>query len=228
MTKKQTQTVLGLLLGLFVALQVKAVNSGQKYLSMKDMYALSAELESTKRELEQLTEKKADLTDEISAYTTAKEDERVDYEQFLKDEIQWLKAASGFEPLAGPGVVVIVQDGSRALSEFEDPNNLIVHDLDIRSMVDDLRNAGAEAIAINGERILFNKTKIVCTGPTIQINDKAFAPPYVIQAIGDKDFLSAAVNAPGSFGDDLRKWGVFVEVNTSVHVEIPAYEASIF
>lgn len=85
----------------------------------------------------------------------------------------------------------------------------------------------ALAIAINGQRVVFNKSNIQCTGPTIKINDQVFAPPYIIEAVGDRKFLESAINAPGSFSESLRSWGVFVEVNTSISVTIPAYEGFV-
>lgn len=225
--RKKTILVLSITLGMMLALQVKTLNSGVKYLSIKDMYTYSIELESQKSEIIQLTAKAEELNKQISAYTTAKEDAEIDYEAFLVGEIENIKSAAGLTKLEGPGVVIIVTDGTRDLIEDEDPNNVLVHDLDIRAMVDDLRNAGAEAIAINGQRVVFNKSNIQCTGPTIKINEQVFAPPYIIEAIGDRKFLESAINAPGSFSSALRSWGVFVEVNTSISVTIPAYEGFV-
>lgn len=225
--RKKTILVLSITLGMMLALQVKTLNSGVKYLSIKDMYTYSIELESQKSEIIQLAAKAEELNKQISAYTTAKEDAEIDYETFLVGEIESIKSAAGLTKLEGPGVVIIVTDGTRDLIEDEDPNNVLVHDLDIRAMVDDLRNAGAEAIAINDQRVVFNKSNIQCTGPTIKINEQVFAPPYIIEAIGDRKFLESAINAPGSFSSALRSWGVFVEVNTSISVTIPAYEGFV-
>lgn len=219
--------MLSVLLGLMIALQIKALDSGIKYLSIKEMYAQSIELESQKSELIQLNSKVEELRAQIEAYQTAKDDTYIDYEGFLKSEIELTKETAGLTRVEGPGVVIIVTDGTRELIENEDPNMVLVHDIDIRAMVDDLRNAGAEAIAINGQRVVFNKSNIQCTGPTIKINDQVFAPPYVIEAIGDRKFLESAINAPGSFSESLRSWGVFVEVNTSISVTIPAYEGFV-
>jgi len=226
-TKKKEVFILMLLLGTFVALQFRTLESGVKYLSIKEMYTQSIELESQKSEIKILQGKVEELKTEISAYKTAKEDEEVDYEKFLRNEILNIKLLAGLTKIEGPGVVIIVSDATRELIEDENPNNLLVHDIDIRAMVDDLRNAGAEAIAINGQRVVFNKSNIQCTGPTIKINDQVFAPPYVIEAIGDRKFLESAINAPGSFSEDLRSFGVFVEVNTSISVTIPAYEGFV-
>lgn len=227
MSLKNRLFILSLILGLLIAMQIKTLESGVKYLSIKDMYTQSIELDSQRSELVLLNSKINDLKGQISAYQLAKEDEEIDYEQFLTKEIDNTKAVAGLTQLEGPGVVIIVTDGTRDLIEDENPNNVLVHDIDIRAMVDDLRNAGAEAIAINGQRVIFNKSNIQCTGPTIKINDQVFAPPYIIEAIGDRKFLESAINAPGSFSESLRSWGVFVEVNTSISVAIPAYEGFV-
>lgn len=225
--KKKRLFALTVLLGVMMTMQIKTLNSGVKYLSIKEMYTQSIELESQKSELILLKAKVDDLKTQIGAYQTAKDDVEVDYETFLINEIENTKAAAGLTALEGPGVVIIVTDGTRELLDDENPNDIWVHDLDIRAMVDDLRNAGAEAIAINGQRVVLGKSKIQCTGPTIKINDQVFAIPYVIEAIGDRKFLESVINAPGSFGEDLRSWGVFVEVNTSISVSIPAYEGFV-
>lgn len=216
--------ILALLLGLLLAILFKAIGSDIKYLSLKELYTQSIEFENLERERVQLEEKKKDLEAQIATFKTAAEDVRIDYMEVLSEELKQTRMAAGDVALEGPGVIILVSDGTRELLGDENPNVLLVHDLDIRAMVDDLRNAGAEAIAINNQRVVFNKSKIRCTGPTIKINDQVFAPPYVIKAIGDGKFLEAAINAPGSFSEDLRAWGVFVEVNTAIHVEIPAYD----
>ena len=225
--QKSVFFVLMLLLGMLMVFQFKTLESGVKYLSIKDMYAYSIELESHKSEIELLDQQLKELQAQVDAYSLAKEDDQIDYEAFLKSELEMVKMTAGLTRVEGPGVVILVTDGTRELNADENPNNLLVHDLDIRAMVDDLRNAGAEAIAINGQRVVFNKSQIVCTGPTIKINDQVFAPPYVIEAIGDRKFLESSINAPGSFSENLRSWGVFVEVNTSISITIPAYEGFV-
>ena len=223
---QKTLFVLTLLLGILTSMQYRAVNSGFKYMSMKDMYTQSIELESQRAELNQLREKRDSINMKMEAFNIAKEDVRVDYQSVLIEELENIKMVSGLTNVEGPGIIIIVTDGKRELTENENPNNLLVHDLDIRAMVDDLRNAGAEAISINNQRIVFNRSKILCTGPTIKVNDQVFAPPYVIRAVGDRKYLESAINAPGSYSETLRNWGVFVEVNTAVNVSIPAFDGA--
>lgn len=224
---QKTVFALTLLLGILSSMQLRAVNSGYKYMSIKEMYANSIELESQSAELVQLREKADSLKVKIDEFDTARTDVHIDYENVLQLEIENTKKVAGLTSVEGPGIVIIVTDGTRDLYENESPNVVTVHDLDIRAMVDDLRNAGAEAISINDQRVIFNKSKIQCTGPTIKINDQVFAVPFVIKAIGDRKYLESAINEPGSYSESLRKWGVFVEVNTSISVSIPAYEGSM-
>lgn len=221
--KKLIACVLYFLLGLMIILQIKAVQTGYKHFAFHELYQQTTLLESEKHQLEQLRQRKEKLSEEIELFTKAVEEEQHVYQNFLEREIEISKKQAGLTPLVGNGVIVLITDGTRELIENENPNHLIVHDVDVRRIVDDLRNAGAEAISINGERVLFNHSKIVCTGPTIQVNHQVFAPPYIIKAIGDTTFLQAAMNAPGSYNENLRQWGLFVEVNTALNIKVPAY-----
>ena len=63
----------------------------------------------------------------------------------------------------GTGVEITVKDDPQAtnIGIFEDISDHIVHDADLRALVNDLKNAGAEAISINGQRLV-NTTAITC------------------------------------------------------------------
>ena len=88
-------------------------------------------------------------------------------------------------------------------------------------IVNELKNSGAEAISINGERILFN-TSITCIGTVIQVNNKRLNSPYVIQAIGNQDTLNA-VDRLGSYIDYYIKPYLEFDMVKSNHIEIPKY-----
>lgn len=144
-------------------------------------------------------------------------------QSLLEQEADEYKAVAGLLGLEGPGVLVLLSDGERELIEGEDPNNLLVHDIDVLNIVNDLKIAGAEAISLNGQRII-SVSEINCAGPTIKINDQVYSQPYIIKAIGNSDYLQAAIKAPGTYGNLLKQVGLFVEANTSVSIGIPSYE----
>lgn len=219
--------VLVFLLGLLIPYQIRAAQDAEKYVSINDIQKYSQELERESAELTQLVDRVRQMTEQINEYEESKSTSG-DIEGAIRTKIDEVRAFSGLTDLKGQGVIVILNDGERELYEFEDPNNVLVHNMDVQKLVDDLRYAGAEAISVNGQRYVFGKSIIQCTGPTIRINNEVYAQPFIIKAIGDKHHLEAAINAPGSFGQVLRQYGVFLEVYTSVNLEIPAFTGSIY
>ncbi|MDO4753700.1 MAG: DUF881 domain-containing protein [Bacillota bacterium] len=195
------------------------VNSG-KYVSERERFNTELGIKTLKREIEILNERKQYLKDKIAQTEFALNDLSVNYDDVLKEELLELEALSGKHDLYGPGIVIILKDGDRELDTGESANNVLVHDGDIQQIVHELRNAGAEAISVNDERVIMGTSDIVCVGPVILINQKHLAPPYIIRAIGDRKTLEATMNAPGSYLDLLKGYGLRIEVNTSKYIEI--------
>ena len=71
-----------------------------------------------------------------------------------------------------------------------DPNLLLVHYDHLLFLVNELWVAGAEAVAVNGERVVA-QTGFTCAGSLILAGTKKLAPPYVIHALGDPEALRA-------------------------------------
>lgn len=143
--------------------------------------------------------------------------------QRLTYEINTYKLLAGYEDVYGEGVIVIIDDADRSILAEENPANLIVHDLDIRFLVNELQNAGAEAISINGERLVQGVTRITCVGPTISINGVKQAQPYVIKAIGDRFALHNALNTYESVATRLKQAGLKLFVETQKYIKINRY-----
>ena len=94
---------------------------------------------------------------------------------------QRLATVTGFGPVTGPGVRVTVDDN---------PDGTLVRDRDLRPLVNGLWEAGAEAIAVNGNR-LTARSAIRNSGIAIRVNNRSLSPPYVVTAIGDEKTLQA-------------------------------------
>lgn len=218
--------ILMVLVGFLVVLQGKALSMGAKHILLNDIRTIQNNIMSETKQRDILEAEYRELTEKVHHYET-NGSAAVDVFEMLQAEIAHFKMLSGLVPLEGQGVIIIIDDGQRELIVEEDPNNVLVHDTDIRSIVDDLKNAGAEAISINDERYVLGHSRIFCNGPTITINGKQYAQPFIIRAIGDRKHLEAAINAPESYGSALRQWGVFIEVNTTVSLKIPAYSGKL-
>lgn len=117
----------------------------------------------------------------------------------LRDEIAALALTGGSAPIEGPGVVVTLGDSSSARSPTGDPNDLIVHEADIQTVVNALWAAGAEAVALNGER-LTAASAVRCAGNTLLLHGTLHTPPYRIAAIGEQELLSASLAGQPGMG----------------------------
>jgi|DewCreStandDraft_1066081.scaffolds.fasta_scaffold00013_248 uncharacterized protein YlxW (UPF0749 family) len=115
----------------------------------------------------------------------------------LRAELGRERLAAGLVAVRGEGVVVRLDDSTlRALPPNEDPSNYLIHDYDIRDVVNALWAAGAEAIAINDQRVVA-VTAITGVGPAIVVNETRLAPPFEVRAIGNAVLLEeAAVHSP--------------------------------
>ncbi len=113
--------------------------------------------------------------------------------QDIKEEdqeiIQKLKERIGLVTVAGPGVQVILNDSADVIRENLDVNNdALVHAADLRDVINLLRVSKAEAVSINGQRILIN-SPISCVGNSILVNNSNLLPPFQIEAVGDASVL---------------------------------------
>ena len=173
------------------------------FIRLETVEAFNVEISDIKKEIGALEEHIEQKKYQIEEYQEAVRDGTL--EEILAAEVQKLKMNSHLTALKGPGITVTLEDSDRELEEGEDPNNLIIHDLDVLNILNDLRRAGAEALAINGQRVT-SQTQIQCQGATITVNDVTYGQPFIIEAIGNPDTLNAAINAPTSYSYILREF----------------------
>jgi len=141
-------------------------------------------------------------------------------------ELKSLRMAAGVTPLRGPGVEIILTDLTRPLRSYEDPNLFIVHYDQLELLVNELWAAGAEAVAINGVRLVA-QTGFSCAGTTILVGNKKLAPPYVIRAIGDPQTLKAALTIPGGYIESqILPFELGITINQKKSLYIPPYKGS--
>ncbi len=140
----------------------------------------------------------------------------------LAAQLDGMRMLAGLTSLQGPGVIVTIADSKRPLRPGEDPNLVLIHYSDLHAVVSTLWAAGAEAVAVNNERLV-GTTGISCVGTTILCNVRRLAPPYRITAIGDPQALRAAVQARGGVLDQLRGFDFPVTVTVAGDLRVPAY-----
>ena len=138
-------------------------------------------------------------------------------------QVQETKMNAGLVEVTGPGVRITLDDSKRIVQEQEDPMLFVIHEQHIRGIFNALWNGGAEALAVNGQRVTIN-TEVFCSGSYIQINGTRQMPPYIIETIGDTNTLEAALKFYDWFklGDLQEQNGITRRLEVLSKVVIPA------
>ena len=128
----------------------------------------------------------------------------------------------GLTEVTGPGIILTIADSDIDSISVLDPSNFIIHDIDFLKVVNELKNAGAEAISINNQRIILT-TPIICGGNIININGEKIGSPFEIKAIGSPEAL-ANLSRPGGWLSKLEDRGIKVSTpKKSNSITIPKY-----
>ncbi len=128
----------------------------------------------------------------------------------LVKEAEKLRMYVGKVKVKGKGIEVTLSDASYIPSE-QSATNYIVHEQHVFKVVHELLISGAEAIAINGQRIS-HRSYIVCNGPVIEVDGTQHSAPFVISAIGDPNVLTSALNIAGGVKDQLVNDNIVVKI----------------
>lgn len=168
------------------------------------------ELEKKERELEKEREKSTENNRNLKQ---------------KEDAIKQGNKIVGTTEVTGAGVIVTLSDSKRDASTTLNVNDLLVHDVDVLSVINELKNAGAEAICINNQRLV-PTSSIVCGGNIIEINGEKVGAPFEIKAIGLPEQL-AALSRPGGYLQYLKRDTIGVDLKKSNSITIPKYTGVI-
>ena len=138
-------------------------------------------------------------------------------------EMDDLKARAGETEMEGKGIVFTLDDSKQAAKTGENKNLYIIHDEDLLRVVNELRAAGAEAISLNGQRLI-GSSEIRCVGPTVLVNERRLAAPFVILAIGNPQTLESSLKLRGGVIENFKFWGIRADVVQSDKVRVPAFK----
>lgn len=201
-----------------IATTTSAITSNSTENKLRDeVFKWSDKYESIYRELEE-----AEKTLEIER---KKATENSSESSTLEQELTNAKILLGQTEVKGKGVIITLDDNKEILnmsSQVIDPNLLLVHDGDLIQVISILKNAGAEAISINDQRIV-NTTAITCDGYVVRINGEKVGAPYEIKAIGSPEYLKGSLEVSG-YMETMVNDGVIVEIKKSNSITIPKYE----
>lgn len=136
-----------------------------------------------------------------------------------QEELKKLNTYLGLTDVAGEGVIITLRDNTESKLGIADD---IVHDADLRAIVNELKNNGAEAISINNKRIV-PSTAITCAGTVIQVNNEIVGSPFVIKAIGDQNMINNIARSGGYLYQLKTEYGINVDIKKSNDIKIEKY-----
>ena len=186
---------------------------------------LKLELSNWREKYNEINEKYNEVSAKIEEY----KNERVSDEktaQLLESELQQLNEALGKTELEGEGIVIQIIDKEGAKLEDDTYVKRVVAE-DLILIINELFASGAEAISINGHRIISNSSIVDIGTEFIKVNGERILSPYVINAIGNPDYLKSAVSGKGGQVDSLKELGHETSVDTSKKIKIEKYGSEI-
>ncbi len=208
----------GILLGLLARSITQTYTGGPAFLAVGvGNDALQRQVEEYRAQVQALREEKSDLTRQLLSGELSSER--------VKPELDAARNAAGLLPATGPGIRLTLADAASGGGLMAERG--MVHDYDLLYILNELRAAGAEAIAIGSGRMkerLTASSYIRCTGPTVIVNASRFTAPFTIEAIGDPDILERSLEMRGGVLEQLRAYGLEVKVEKVGKLDLPAYD----
>jgi uncharacterized protein YlxW (UPF0749 family) len=182
------------------------------------------------KHLERLQDRGAELNSQVEELARSVDDTQV---RKAGAEARALRGPAGRLPVSGPGVTVTLADAPREIRESsaQDINLLVVHQQDIQAVVNAMWKAGAEAVTVQGQRVV-TTTGIKCAGSSVELNGIYYSQPYVISAVGntgrllseiDNDDFISRYRSDSEQEDIQVGWSLDVETR----IDAPAYEGLV-
>lgn len=157
----------------------------------------------------------------LQTYSEAMKNDETTIDEIEK-ELARNSALAGSVMVKGGGIVITLQDGEMTTgADKDDVINYLrtIHNTDMLKILNELKNSGAEAIAINGERIL-ETSEVYCSWAFVTINGEKLPAPFVIEVIGDTDMLRSYLASDYGFVKMIGYRGVKVSTVESDSITI--------
>lgn len=136
------------------------------------------------------------------------------------------RSAAGLTAERGPGLKVTLDDSTARPGPSTDVNDLVIHSQDVQAVVNALWRAGAEAVAVNGQRLVATSA-VLCVGNTLLLDGTVSSPPYVAVALGAADDRFEADALVRELHAAADTYGLGFHVAPVADATVPAYTGPI-
>ncbi len=212
--------VMCFILCMAIAVQINTVNNnGTTNSSNSRESDLKTQVLKLKERYEQQYEELQKVTRELEEARQQATSNNSELEE-LENKIKRDNLLLGNTDVSGEGIVISLEDG-KGDPQAVDSSGYIIHAENVIQVVNELKNAGAEAISVNGERVV-NTSAISCDGNIIIVNGKKISLPIEISAIGFPATLSTLNRAGGTL-EVFTRDGKVVNVKKPDIIQIPKF-----
>lgn len=187
---------------------------------------LKTELASWKNKYDDVVEKTEETQSKIDEYKNQISSNK-DLTELLTNELDEAEMYAGYTDLEGEGITITLTDTDEGQVKASD----------LITLINELKNAGAEAISINGERIVSTTDIVDISYSHIVINTNfsesegtivsKISSPYTIKAIGNQKYLESAITIKYGFKDSIEANGVKLDYSTSDNVLVEKYNGDL-
>jgi uncharacterized protein YlxW (UPF0749 family) len=188
-------------------------------------YRLADLIEQQQQQAADLRREVADLRQQVEAERAASTT-RTPLAQRQAEQLDETETAAGLVPVDGPGLEITLDD-----SKLDVPpsgatvNDLVIHSQDVQAVVNALWRSGAEAMAINDQRLV-GTSAVLCVGNTLLLNGTVHSPPYVIEAIGASRDRFDSDRLVRRFRQHANTYSLTFTTARRTELELPAYRGS--
>lgn len=191
--------IVTLVLGVFISLQLKSINiENHGVTTIKRGEQLLKELQSLKSKEQELQTEVNTLKDNIESY------KNYDGSSELQNEIKYYEELAGYTDVSGNGINIKIESLNNNLNE--DSTNSINYNFDLLlSIINKLNAAQAKAISVNNVRIVYD-SYFHLENDDLYINNTKIQEPFIIDAIGDPDTLSSALQIKYGIVWEIEKY----------------------
>lgn len=218
-SRRYFAVILSVLLGIFISIAIKQNDQPELLTSVREdeLVLILDDLSKQKDALEIELLKQSQILDSLKSGSG---DEA---RKAAQNRIDQLILLSGTAPVAGRGIQVLITGDVNSVNSFT-----------ILDTVQELRDAGAVAIEVNGVRVI-NSTYFTDTNEGISVNNTKIRSPYKLLALGDPETMSTALKIPGGMSENVTTSGGNViitefpelEITSSVPLITPEYADSV-
>lgn len=218
------------IVGLLIALNFNFEGKRTSQLSAKEYQDAIEERSRLYNEISNLHDINNDAVNKINEYTYSDEKQEKIFES-MKNQLGDYGRLTGLNEVKGPGIVIRINDGIVNYSDLPtqyEVTSKIFHDKDMLQLLNEIRYAGAEAIAMNDYRIR-PSSAIMCHWAFLIFEDETqLSAPFYLYAIGDPEMLRGKLLEDGSHLRQLMTRGLDITIENSDEIIMPAAKSFKF